>query len=524
MSPPHDASGGARRRLLIGACLFLVVAASIALTARDPGLTWDEAIYYGFALRYFDFSQTLSAESFSGQSLHHTFWDGQVHPPLGKLWIAFHFMLFGAGLDIISAARMGAAIVFGLTAAAIYAWLARRRGEGAGLIAAGAFVLMPRMFGHAHFANLEMLTVLLWLATTVAFERGIHSRKWSAACGVLFGLALLTKINAVFLPLVLGAWGLLFHGRKAWRNLIVMGVAGPLVFLAGWPALWHHPVARIGAYLAEKTRRSVIPVFYFGRTYGDPPAPFHYPFVMLLATTPLPVLAAAAAGVAVMVRKLKSARREAAHEALVLANFAFPVLLLAVPGVPRYDGIRLMMCAFPFLALLAAEGALAVWVWLRERSKRPRRAAAWLAGGALAWLLLPLALFHPFHLCYYGELAGGPWGARRLGFETTYWNETFNDEAIAWLNRRVPPNGRVAFVAVGSLVWQFYPAMGEARQDIAVTEFGRGNWDYLVVIPRQGMLSDEVREFMRTHKPAWSKGLRPFDSPPVCLIYARPST
>jgi len=524
MNPALEANGGARRRVLIGACLFLVVAASIALTARDPGLTWDEGIYYGFALRYFDFFQNLSAESFSEARLHYTWWDGQVHPPLGKLWIALNLIAFAGGLDVVSAARMGAAIVFGLAALTLYGWIARRRGERVGLMAAGAFVLMPRIFGHAHFANLEMLTVLLWLATTVAFERGLYSRKWSVACGILFGLALLTKINALFLPVVLGAWGLIFHGRKAWRNLIVMAVAGPLLFWAGWPALWHHPVAGIRAYLADKAARDVIPVFYLGRTYGDPSAPFHYPFVMLLASTPLPILAAGGIGIARFVRRLKEARREAAYEGLVLANFAFPVLLLAAPGVPRYDGIRLMLCAFPFLAVLAAEGAWAVWERLEERVERPRRTAAWIGGATLAWLLISVALFHPFQLCYYSELVGGPWGARRLGFETTYWNETLDDDAVTWLNRRVPPNGRVAFVAVGGLVWQYYPAMGEARQDIGVTEFDRGDWDYLVVVPRQGMLSDEVKAFMRTHNPVWSKGPGPFDSPAVCLIYARPST
>ena len=243
------------RRALRAAAIFLAVAAAISLTARDAGLTWDEAIYFGRAARYMDWFSHLSAQSFTWPVILKHWWSAD-HPPLGSLWIALSMALFGGMTDLITAARIGAGMLFGGAAAALFLWLASKRGEGAGLVAAAVFVLMPRLFAHGHFANLKMATLLLWLLTVIAFERGIERPGWSLACGALFGLALLTKVNAVFLPVLLLPWGFLFHGRKALRNAVAMALCGPLILLAGWPVMWYHPIEAMRAYIADKVHRA----------------------------------------------------------------------------------------------------------------------------------------------------------------------------------------------------------------------------------------------------------------------------
>lgn len=525
-----------RRRLIVAGAIFLVVAGVVAFTTRDPGLTWDEAIYYRYAVGYVEWfqKQPFLEEPFGEASLagtwggpvdqppHGIAWrGGQVHPPLGKIWIALCLAIFGQGTDLVTAARLGAGLLFAAVAAALYFWLAGRKNERVGLMAAVAFVLMPRIFAHGHFANLGMPMLLLWLLTVIAFEHGMRSRRWAIACGVLFGLALLTKVDAVFLPVVLVPWGLLYHRRKALPALIAMAVIGPMMFLGGWPGLWHHPLAGTWLYLADKARRMLLPVYYLGTAYKESPAPWHYPFVMLAVTTPLPILAAVVAASGVILRRLRAQWKKRGFETLLLLNAAFPVLLFAVPGVPKYDGVRLLMTAFPFIAALAALGAEAAWERVRTRLKEPRR-AAWCLGTILAlWLLLPVVVFHPFQLCYYNELVGGPWGAHRLGFETTYWNDTLTQEALDVVNQRARPKERVARLAVGDLVWLIHGVMGGLRGDLRDGDFKDGRWDILVVVPRQGWLTDEQRAFLSAHKPLWSKRLPPFGNLPVCLIYAR---
>lgn len=507
-----------RRRTFLAAAVFLVAFLAIALTARDPGLTWDESIYYERAARYVGWFHSIGSGAFDDKTVIGV-WGNMDHPPLGSLWIAGSFMLFGY-LDMITPARLGAGLLFALAAMTIFLWVSSRRSRGEALLATGLFALMPRIFAHGHFANLEMMTLLLWTLTVVAFEKGLESRRWSVLAGVFFGLSLLTKINGAFLPFVLVPWGLLFHGRKALWNILMMAIIGPAIFLLGWPVMWVAPVAAIKAYIANKgAQRMIIPVEYLGTVYRDRFAPWHYPFVMMLATTPLVVLIGAARGIWDHVWSLCRSFRNSASEALLLWAFIFPVLLLAMPGVPKYDGIRLMLPAYPFLAILAARGLALIWAGQAAKAGALRLAAA---GLVAAGILVPVVLFHPCQLSYYNALAGGPWGARKLGFETTYWNDTFDARALAYLNQNVPENGKVAFVALGDLVWRIYQATGDARTDIQQVDFEAGDWDYLVVIPRQGWWTDAEREFVRTHEPAWVNRL-PLGGPPACMIYKAPS-
>jgi hypothetical protein len=200
----------------------------------------------------------------------------------------------------------------------------------------------------------------------------------------------------------------------------------------------------------------------------------------------------------------------------VIWAFLLPVCLLALPGVPKYDGIRLMLPAYPFLAALAAAGAVAAWHSL-GRAGRWRSAAAAILFAA--WLLLPVVSLHPYQLCYYGELVGGPSGAAKLGFETTYWDDTFDAKALSYLNAHVPPDGKVAFIAVGNYIWSDYQLFGDARPNIREAAFAH-DWDYLVVVPRQGWWTEAERSFIRSHDPVWTNRL-PLGGVPVCMIYRR---
>jgi hypothetical protein len=53
---------------------------------------------------------------------------------------------------------------------------------------------------------------------------------------------------------------------------------------------------------------------------------------------------------------------------------------------------------------------------------------------------------HPYELSYYNELIGGPRGAWHAGFELSYWYDAFNDQALAEINRKLPPGASVDFL------------------------------------------------------------------------------
>jgi len=393
-------------------------------------------------------------------------------------------------------------------------------------------VLMPRVFGHAHFATLEMPLLLTWMLTVIAFEKGTRSALWSVAAGAAFGLALLTRFNAVFLPLFLVPWGALVHRRKVLPNVAAMAVLSPLVFLAGWPAMWRGPFDALRIYVGTKFSRMVVPMAYFGNVYPNEqrayPTP-DYPFVMTVLTVPLLLLAAALWGGIVAFGRRETpapgkASRDAARGRASLLLFAMggPLLLMALPASPRYDGVRLFLPVFPFLAALAGIGIAHAWTHLSRIRRRGPVVAVGVA--ALALLIAPLVLLHPYPLAYYNGLIGGPWGADRLGMETVYWNESFNENVLRVVGQALPEGGRVALAGVGSQVDDLYRAAGLWPEKVQVTDFEKGDWNLLVVVPRKGWLQrrdPKVWRYRREHAPWRTWFLTPARKVPVCEIYAR---
>ena len=547
----------ALRRAGVAGIIFVLVAYVLVVTAADPGLTWDEPIYMRAAVEYWDwFHDAPRLQPRMASETLRRVWLSDGHPPLGKLAIMLPLATLNQQIDPVVAARLMPIACFALVCALLFFYVQRRFGLASGVCAAVLLAAMPRVFAHAHLASLEMPLMLTWVATIFAFEKGIHSRFWSVVTGVCFGLALLTKFNAVLLPVLLFIWGFIFHGGKVVPNLVCMGTIGPIMFFAGWPAMWQEPVANAISYVQFQMsgHRLPIPVYYLGKVYGgkayaDLVAPWHYPFVMTLLTTPLLVLFAAAAGVFRLVwpgavKAGANADDESAPNMrpvgmLFLFAFLAPLLLVALPGAPKYDGERLFLTAFPFLAALGGIGL--GWLWDKSFSQpRPNLLSTLLTavlvvfGGAM---LVGLVALHPFQMSYYSEAVGGPWGAKKLGMEPTYWGDTFNDEVLQQINARLPGGGKVALVCVGEFVWPWLEFSGripnnidEVRtNDIVTTGIADGDWDIAVVIPRwgwvYGMLSPEeqrvVRELQR-RGPDWVQYVSPLQKVPVCLIYCRP--
>ncbi|MBM4032772.1 MAG: hypothetical protein FJ291_13415 [Planctomycetes bacterium] len=471
----------------VSALVFVVALGLTALTIDDPGLAWDEPFSIGAGASY---AAWLAAPSFRAEGIDRRWAPNHEHPPLAKLLMGLSQAAAPNGAEII-ASRLVTALLFALLVEMVFQFAGAAFGGLAGLVAALSLLCMPRVFGHAHLATLDIPMSLAWLLAVAAFARAVQ-RETAGACvvsGVCFGLALLTKINGVFLPLVLAGWGVGFHGRRALRPLAWTLLGGPVVFVLGWPWLWHATLPRLVEYLAPQWRVP-IPVMYFGQWWR--PAAWHYPLVMTLTTIPVGILSLVILG---SVRAVRDFRRQPLL-ALVAINAAYIIGLFMVPGIPRYDGVRLFLPAFPFLAILAGVAGKRCWEWVAERSKkRPWRplfaaAAFFLTQAGAVWLI------HPCELSYYNALVGGLWGAEKLGMETTYWHEVVNRDLFRWLNRRCQHRQVVAFYPVGEWVitppFNFYDAyyLNEPKEKelTAVRLEHAPRYDFLVVNARAAML------------------------------------
>jgi len=519
--------------------VVVFVVGILAMGLAPPGVTWDEMFYIVYGLNHTEWYATLNRDSFSREGIE-AFWrGGSEHPPLFPLAIGvMHRALAGRptlmgppgrepaedappGDAINPIAARGAGVVeYAFLAMAVFLFTAGRWGRWAGRLAAVSLVAMPRVFAHGQVAAGDLPTALVWFLSVWAFVRALERPGIGreVLSGMTFGAALLTKINAVFIPVILVPWALMAWRRRAIRPLLITCGLGALLFVAGWPWMWIDTFHHVGGYLRRGTERQPIFVYYLGRAWRDIDVPAHYPLVMCLATVPVGVLAGAAWGAADGLRR--NGRR--ALTALLLANLLGPLAIFGLPWVPVYDGVRLFLHVLPFAAVLGGAGGVAAMRWLARRTSS--RTARWTVMAVAALQIAPTLATLPLGLSYYGGLVGGPWGASALGFEPTYWGDTMDPVLMQRLQAAVPEGSRVAvFHIPARQIFPYYESQF-GRRGLVLTPYeppgARGApFDYLVVNCRKGYFDDPVWGLYRTGTPLVERRHPFFRGVPLCRVY-----
>jgi 4-amino-4-deoxy-L-arabinose transferase-like glycosyltransferase len=357
--------------------------------------------------------------------------------------------------------------------------------------------------------DLNGRTGLAFFILTVAFlVRGL------GGLGAWY-LPRLTQVSAGpmllgFLPVTaVGVWVILRRVKPgtALANLVALFTISPVVFLVGWPWLWPQPVSRFAQYLTYHgagvlvswidptyvqyyAQRILIPVYYLRTAYVDVVAPWHYPWVLVLATTPLLLAWPLLTG---LLRTLRRSLGDACSGFLIVQALGI-LLVHSLPWVPKYDGVRLFLPVFPFLAACMGVG-IDRFCARRRLYDADGPFGWWVVLGALLLLQASVAVFRPpLGSTYYSLVVAGGRGARYLGLETSYWGEGFDWKMIRTLNSRLPVGGRVIFVAVGEFVPDLLKAMGELPKDMEVVPLQAvrdGGADFAVVAEREGWLLKE---------------------------------
>ncbi|HUU26779.1 MAG TPA: tetratricopeptide repeat protein [archaeon] len=504
-----DSRSSSRRLLLLSIFVGLAALASVTATLDDLGVTWDEPFYYEKCREQLawlnqasrDFSQGNWSAPFSPEALssHSTFRPLEeriyyTHPPFFKICSALTLVLFEHWLGPMGAYRLSPAIMFSLLVALLFFTVGRRYGILAGLWAAASFSLIPRVFGHAHLGASDTPITLLWFASAVSFHRALESRRWAPVFALVYGLALATKFTAFLIPLPLTIYVLLSRRFKeaSWPVGIAL-VVSPLIMLGMIPQWWHAPLEGFLNFLEGSTARSVwasIPTYYLGKQYSFNP-PWHHSLVYTLFTVPPLVLALFFYGLWRTLRR-PFTDRWATHMGLHWLVF---MLVMMLPGSPGYDGVRLFLPAFAFLAVISAKGFyhfvtrdlppfLDRVPWL---SYRVRALSAPLV---LVVMVIPssvvLARLHPYELCYYNSIAGGISGAHSLGMETTYWLDPVNDKACRLINDTLPDSA-VVFTRNNSH-FVFLQRLGKIKPSLG---FSKYRFDHLLQYYRQGLFNDQ---------------------------------
>jgi len=288
-------------------------------------------------------------------------------------------------------------------------------------------------------------------------------------------------------------------------NLVAMLTISPLVFLVGWPWLWPEPVAQFAKYLTYQgagdlvlwidprrysmflTSRMVVPVYYLGKEYIENYAPWHYPWVLVWATTPIVLAWPMVTGV---LRAVRMTLKDT-FAGFVAVQVLGILLIHSLPWAPKYDGVRLFLPVFPFLAIGIGMGIERFCE--RKRLYEEDGPHGWWAilGVLLAVQAVTVIGVQPFGTSYYSMTVGGASGAHYLGFETSYWGEGLDWEMVKDLRMRLMSGDRVTFVAIGEFVPEMLISMGELPEHTKVVPLGafkEGDVEYAVVAQREGWL------------------------------------
>jgi hypothetical protein len=319
------------RRLTAAALCALTMAVAL-WSQRDVGLARDELVYMGagdgYARWWIDAvddwgaatSKAKITAAFGGPGpTDHN----REHPPLMKTLFGFSKRLLHDRLEVASpttAYRAPSALLHGILIAIVFLWAAAVWGFAEGLIAALLTLALPRALFHAGLAAFDGPIATLWVATLYCYWRALASWRWAPIAGVVWGLALATKHNALLLPLVIAphfVWvvaadavtraraapgrGVAALGRALWARLYLppaLIVLGPLTLFALWPWLWLDPIDHVRAWLEFHLRHVHYNFEYLGDNWNHPPFPWHVALVTTALTVPAATLAAAALGVA----------------------------------------------------------------------------------------------------------------------------------------------------------------------------------------------------------------------------------
>ncbi len=589
----------------VGLALATAYIAIILGTAWSLGFMRDEGMYFDAAKSYAGwFEKLLSAdkvvrESAFDKNVLDAHWAANAeHPSLVKSGFALSWIYFWktwpTGLvelfhrswvtmplswlvrgvariapklftEESAAFRFPGMVAGGLVLYITYLFASEVSGRAAGIAAALLQAAIPRSYFDAHLAGFDAAAALAWVAVAYAYWRGLKSMGWAMGAGVIWGLALLTKHNSWFLPVVFVvhyvwlAYDTLrarpgshptLQGRLRvlpipWPFLF-MGMFGPAIFVYGWPRLWHDTWARIDWYFTFHARHDFYNIEYLHKTYFQPPFPISMPYLLVLATVPFATLVAMMIGVGTKWRailapilpgrlaKVEDDRRTAFFW---FFNMNLPIALIAHPKVPHFGGTKHWHPAYPFLCMFAGVGIVFVATRLVEavRARRhealgearfPRlafAAAVLLVGGTV---LAPAAVqtkrSHPHGLSHYTAIVGGPSGGADLGLNRGFWG--YETGAIVdWLNVHLPKGGRVYANDTFHASWEQLRLDGRLRPEIEAEWWNTSAVDIAVIEHEQHM--DEVEHQIwlafGTTTPVHVVAL---EGAPVLTVYANPKS
>jgi 4-amino-4-deoxy-L-arabinose transferase-like glycosyltransferase len=568
-----------------GVALAVLTFVLVVQNQHDIGVARDETVYMGAGTKYWSWwsSPALNEASitahFGGRGATD---NNREHPPLVKTLMGASEKTFHDGLDWtdeITAYRLPQAALAALLVGLVFAMTLVLWGWAEATVAGLLVLFLPRAFFHAGLGCFDAPITTLWFATIYAYWRALASRRWSWIAGVIFGLALATKHNALLLPFAIGlhytwvayrpfrlernaavarlvkttrwqrkvAWTIetgraIGHGWWKTRPSIILAFAviGPLTLYAVWPWLWFDPIAHVKDWIGFHTDHVHYNFEYLGDNWNAPPFPWHVALITTLFTVPVVTLAAGAIGTGVLIARARRGETldgdRAPGTLLFLSAGASMGPFILLGSTPIFGAEKHWAPAIPSLCIAAGVGA--VWAaralvdGAAELSQRvrtfsaPLRVIAVVVVGTTVVTAAAVETFHaqPYALTHYNALAGGAPGGADLGMNRQFWGYSARG-VLPYLQKNAPTVSQPIYTHDASMAWPLYQRLGLAPKTLpdAGHELGgiqRSQWALVVHEKHFNRHDYMIWNAYGTVQPVFV--LR-FDGVPIVSVYRKPS-
>ncbi len=393
-------------------------------------------------------------------------------------------------------------LLFLLGAFGVYAILHRLAGSrAAGVLGALLLASTPPLYASSFYntkdtALLSLCLITFWLGLRFWEGGGFGSAVWFGLAGAFaFNSRLLGA--AAFGLMGLGYLALLtlqkrWSARAFWRGAAAVGAfAGFWLLLT--PAAWAGPLEFLRYQLSATSSFDAARwggwVLYRGAAYNaqQNPIPWHYVPWLMLITTPLLVLALAAAWPVLLA--VKNGRRAAGWQsaetvvtALLALFFALPVGYAMLRRPNLYNGWRHLYFVYGSIVLYAGLAAARLWQLAKGAAPGRRRALCGLLAAALAAHLGyygGFSAYNGINSCGYFNLLAGASPEER--YEADYWNIGLRG-VMEEMQKRDPAFSAVPLTPATRISASWYgiqnllPPMAEGCEEVAWNRRGRARY------------------------------------------------
>lgn len=462
-------------RKYIAASIFFIYFIIGLITLKNYNISWDEPTHFkrGQAyLHYFltgkltfddlpkyDLNKARLDPYYHERSLYQEAgYDGEYHlakdgdhPPLNDILASFTNYIFYQELGImgdVESYHLFEIFIVSILIGYIFLFGYEAYGFWTGIFSALFLATYPLLLGESHFNIKDPIETAFFSISIYYIWKSVKflKIKYLLISAIFVGLALGTKLNIIFLPLIILPWLLLLLiidkekrkfilSKKFIIYFVLVPIIAFIIFVYTWP------------WLRQDVFNNTLKVLGYYKDIGTEGSLSKFSTLLKWNTYPLkwvfystqPIVLLFLASIVIFWKKLRDNNLTII---LLLLWLIIPIARVVVPTSSIYGGVRQIMEYIPALAIIAGIGAGKTIEKLNSNFKKLLFSAV-----VSIILLFPIIKLHPNENVYLNKFIGGLSGAMASGFPSAGFS--FGNaylQGLHWINRNVEDGAKLALV------------------------------------------------------------------------------